>query len=113
MLVFGMWTAGMCQCGLICARGSVSGLFLNDQDPSDVGDINGLNIVRIVNEVWLRFFQRLPRSNRSLQGHTDHVGFFTHLGAIRPCQSEIAGHETFRSGCLYEGEQIWAWSRTK
>lgn len=29
--------------------------FLNDQDPSDIRDINRLNLVRVVDNVWLDF----------------------------------------------------------
>ena len=30
-------------------------LFLNDQDPSDIRDIDSLDVVRIVDDVWLDF----------------------------------------------------------
>ena len=49
-------------------------LFLYDKDPSDVGGVNCLDVVRIVNQMWLNY-SVVAMNFRSPQYHTDHVGF--------------------------------------
>ena len=73
--------------------------FFNHQDPGDVGDVNRLNIVGIIDEVWLgRSLSAVTVSY--LPGHAYHVGLLVSLCAIHPLHDEVPSNKTFRSGSL-------------
>lgn len=100
MLAFGTWTVIVSK---VNESGVKTDLFLNDQDPSDVGDIDRTDVVRIIDKVWLRRSVNDVAVWRQQQ-HTDHIRLSAHLCAVRSCQNEVASHETLSSGGLNDGK---------
>ena len=80
-------------------KGVETDFLLNHEDLSNVGDINCLYIVGIIDKAWLGCIVSAV-SVSYLLGCAYHVGVLGSLCAIHPFQGEFSSNKPFRGGGL-------------